>query len=73
MCRFDGIQRGKCFGGEPVRRTEVEVRMGKFKSRKAAGKDEVSGLMKMVGGDMGVNWIWRLCNMSFEYVVLLED
>ena len=29
MCGFDGIQRGKYFGGEPIGRVEVEIRVGK--------------------------------------------
>ena len=28
MCGFDGVKRGKYFGGEPIRRTEVEVDRG---------------------------------------------
>ena len=28
MCGFDGVWRGNYFGGEPIRRTEVEVRVG---------------------------------------------
>ena len=30
MCGFDEVRRGKYFGGEPIRRTEVEVRVGKL-------------------------------------------
>ena len=33
MCGFDGIQRGNYFGREPIRRTEVEVRIGKLQVR----------------------------------------
>ena len=32
-------------GCEPIRGTEVEVRVGKLKNGKAAGKDEVTGEM----------------------------
>ena len=39
ICGFDGIQRGNYFGGEPIGRAEVEVRVGKLKNGKAAGKD----------------------------------
>ena len=49
---------------------EVEVRVGKLKNRKAAGKDEVKGEMIKGGGDR-VDWIWRLCNMDFENGVVL--
>ena len=31
MCGFDGIQRGNYFGGEPIRKAEVELRVGKLK------------------------------------------
>ena len=36
MCGFDGIRRGNYVGGELIRRTEVEVRVGKPKQGKAA-------------------------------------
>ena len=53
MCGFDVIQRGNYFGGEPIGRVEVEVRVGKLKKGKAAGKDEITedmikdGVMQM--------------------------
>ena len=40
-----GVQRGNYFGGEPIRRTEVDIRVGKLKNGKAAGKDVVTGEM----------------------------
>ena len=43
MCSFNRIQRGNYLGGEPIGRSEVEVRMGKLKNGKAAGKDRVIG------------------------------
>ena len=73
MCGFDGIQRGNYFGKEPIRRTEVEVRVGKLKNGKTAAKDEIIGEMIKGGGDRVVDWIWRLCNMAFESGVVLED
>ena len=51
MCGFDGIQRGNYFGGEPIGRAEVEVRVGKLKNGKAANKDEITGEMIKGGGD----------------------
>ena len=45
MCSFGGIRRGKYFGGEPIGRVEVEVRVAKLKNGKAAGKDEITGEM----------------------------
>ena len=38
MCGFDGVQRGNYFGGEAIRRMEVEVRVVKLKNGKAAGE-----------------------------------
>ena len=52
MCGFHGVQRGNYFGGEAIRRTKVEVRVGKLKNGKAAGKDEVTGEMIKGGNDM---------------------
>ena len=49
MCDFDGIWRGKCFGGEPIGRAEVKVRVGKLKNGKTAGKDQVTGKQGKVG------------------------
>ena len=45
MYIFDSVQTGCYFGGEKVRKTEVEVRVGKLKNGKCAGKDEVTGEM----------------------------
>ena len=73
MCSFDGIQRGKYFGGEPIGRVEVEMRVGKLKNGKVAGKDEITGDMIKGGSDRVVDWIWRLCNMAFEISVVPED
>ena len=38
MCGFDGVQRSNYYGGGPLRRTEVEVRVRKPKNGKVAGK-----------------------------------
>ena len=56
-----------------LERAEVEMRVGKLKNRKAAGKDEITEEMIKVGGDRVVGWIWRLCNMTFESGVVPED
>ena len=57
---------GGYFGGEPVGRADVEVRLGKLKNEKAADKDEITEEMIKGGGDRVVEWLWRLCNMAFE-------
>ena len=43
MYGFNGIRRDNYFGGEPIRRDEVEVRVGKLKNGKATVKDEITG------------------------------
>ena len=63
---FDWVRRDNYFGGEPIRRTEVKVRVGKHKNGKAAGEDEVTGEMIKGEGDTVVDWIWRLCNVAFK-------
>ena len=73
MCSFAGVQKGNYFGEEPIRRTEVEVRVGKLKNGKAAGKDEVTGEILKGGGNRVLDWIWRLCNMAFECDVMSES
>ena len=42
ICGYDGIRRGNYFGGEPIRIAEFQMRVGKLKNRKAAGKDEIT-------------------------------
>ena len=73
MCGFDGVQRGNYFGGELIRRMEAEVRVGTLKNGKAAVKDEITGEMRKGGGNRVMDWIWRLCNMVFESVVVMEN
>ena len=38
---FGGVQRGAYFGGDPVRRTEMVVRVGKLKNGKDEGAREL--------------------------------
>ena len=63
-CGFDEARKDNYFRREPII-IEVEVRVGKLKNGKAAGKDEVTGEMIKGGGDRVVDWIWRLYNMAF--------
>ena len=51
---------GNYFGGEPIKGTEVVVRVEKLKKGKG-------------GGDMVVDWIRKLCNMAFEIAVRHEN
>ena len=73
MCGCDGARRGNYFGGEPIRKIKVEERVKKLKNGKDAGKDEVTEEMVKGGGDVVVDWIWKLCNMAFESDVVPED
>ena len=56
MCGFEGVWRG-----ERIRRTEVEIRVGKLKNGKVAGTDEVHRR-----DQRWVDWILRLCTLAFE-------
>ena len=69
----DGLRKGNYFGEEPIRRAEVQVRVGKLKNGKAAGKDEITGEMIKGIGDRVVDWIWKLCNMTIENGVVPDD
>ena len=73
MCGFNGIRRSNYFGGEPIGKAEVEVRVGKLKNGKAKGGDEITGEIIKGGGDKVVDWIRRLCNMAFDSSVVPED
>ena len=60
---FVSVQKVNYIGGKPIRRTGVD----------AAGKNEVTGEMVKCGGDIVVDWIWRLCDVIFERGVVPED
>ena len=40
--------------------------MRALKNGKAACEDEVTREMIKGGNDIGMDWIWRLCNMAFK-------
>ena len=42
MCGFHGIRWGNYFGGEPIGRAEIEIRVGKLENGKAAGENEIT-------------------------------
>ena len=69
MYGYDGVWRGNYFGREPIRKIEVEEKVKKLKN----GKDEVTEEMVKGGGEVVVDWIWKLCNMAFESNVVPED
>ena len=47
--------------------------MGKFKNGKATGEDEITGEMIKGGSGRVVDWIQKLCNITFENSVVIED
>ena len=57
ICGYGRVRRRNYFGGEPIRKIEVEERVKKLKNGKAAGKDEVTEEMVKGGGDVVVDWI----------------
>ena len=67
MCGFDGLRRSNYFEGEPIGRAEVKMRVKELKNRKCTGKYEVREEMIKGGGDRVVDWIWRQCNVAFEW------
>ena len=73
MCGYDGVRSENYFEGEPIRKIEVKERVKELKNGKSAGKDEITEQMVKGGGDMVVDWIWKLYNMTFESDVVPED
>ena len=41
--------------------------MEELKNEKTIGKDEITGKMIKFRGDGVVDWIWRVCNITFEW------
>ena len=60
ICHFDGIWRENYLRGEAIGRAEVEIRVGKLKTGKAAGRNEITKEMIKGGDDRVVDWIWML-------------
>ena len=52
------MERSNYFGGEPIKRIEVKLRVGNLKNEKAEGKDEVTGEIVKGGHDEVMDWIW---------------
>ena len=47
--------------------------MKKIKNSKAIGKDDVRDEMIKIRGSLVIEWIRKLCNMTFESYVVPED
>ena len=54
-------------------RADVGVRVRKLDNGKDAGTVDFMREIIKGGSDRGVDWIWRLCNMTFESAVVPED
>ena len=71
MFSFNVFRIGNYFAGELIK-TEAEVKVGRLKNGRGAGK--VEAMEEMIkGGDMVLDWICRLCSMIFESGVKFED
>ena len=57
MCVFDRVRRGNYYGREPVRRTEKEMRVKKFKNCMETGNDEATGEMIKIKGELMIDWV----------------
>ena len=66
MCGLHGARKGNYFGGEPIGRTEVEVRVEKLKNGKVTSNKEITGEMIKGKDDRVVDSIWRLCKMALR-------
>ena len=55
---FDGAIRGIYWGGEPISRTKLEIRLEKLEKSR---------------GELVINWVLKLCIMTFESDVAPED
>src|SRR5678815_3272518 len=64
VCGFDGTRRKRYFGDEVISMEEVMGRVRKLNG-KPAGIDEITGEMIKNGGEMVIDWIWKLCNKAF--------
>ena len=44
----------------------MNVIEGKIRNIKDGSKDEVAGKVVKGGGEIMIDWIWKLCNMIFH-------
>src|SRR5678815_1118760 len=72
-CGFDGARRNRYFGDEVISKEEVMGRARKLKNGKSAGIDEITGEMIKNGGEMVIEWIWKLCNKAFMEGIVSND
>ena len=47
--------------------------VGKLKNGMVVAKDGIKGDTIKNGGELGIDWTWRLCNIAFENGLIPED
>jgi hypothetical protein len=70
---FGSIRRNRYFGDELISREEVVARVRKLKNGKSAGIDGITGEMIKNGGEIVIDWIWKLCNKAFVEGIVPKD
>src|SRR5678815_3019926 len=59
--------------GDDVNTKEIMGRVRKLKNGKSASIDEITGEMIKNGGEMVIDWIWKLCNKSIMEGIVSRD
>src|SRR5678815_3512449 len=58
---------------EVISKEEIMGRVRKLKNGKSASIDEITGEMIKNGGEMVIDWIWKLCNKSIMEGIVSRD
>src|SRR5678815_1135861 len=67
------VQGGVGIFRDVIRKEEVMGRVIKLKNGKSAGVDEITGEMIKNGGEMVIDWIWKLSNKAFMESIVPRD
>ena len=70
---LEGIVRNEYNGHESIRREEVLSAVKKLNNGKFAGVDGIGSELLKYGGDVVVDWVWKLCSMCWDLGVVPED
>src|SRR5678816_1516677 len=73
VCGFDSARRNRYFGDEVISKGEVMGRVRKMKNGKSAGIDESTGERIKNGGEMVIDWIWKLGKKAFMDGIVPRD
>src|SRR5678816_2366098 len=73
VCGFDGARRNRYFEDEVMSKEEVMGRVRNLKNGKSGGIDEITGEMIKNGGEMVIDWIWKLGNKAFMEGIVPRD